>query len=236
MMLEFWAGFGGLIAYFIICATGALLLRRRVAMPAEVFRKTLHLILLGSIFILTYAFAQWQLSALAALTFAAAVFPVLTLGERIPGYSKLLTERKRGEIKRSLVVAFGMFAVMIGVGWGWLGEKYLTIASVLTWGLGDAAAALIGQRFGRHAITGRLVEGRKSLEGTLAMFAVSFLTVLAVLLANGPVPWYGYAPISALAAAACAAVELYTRGGMDTLTCPLAVAAVLIPLTQWVRV
>jgi len=31
-------------------------------------------------------------------------------------------------------------------------------------------------------------------------------------------------------AAVCAVVELYTKAGMDTVTCPLAAAAVMIPL------
>lgn len=230
MLLEFLAGYGVLMGYFIFCAAVALLLRKFVAVPVEVFRKILHFILLGSIFVLTDAFQTWRISAVASLTFIAMVFPALALAERVPGYSERLTERKRGEIKRSLVVVFGMFAGLICVCWGWLGEKYLVIASVLSWGLGDAAAALVGKRFGRHCIRGRLVEGCKSLEGTLAMFAVSFFTVMAVLLANSTMPWYGYALVSTLTAAICAVVELYTKDGMDTLTCPFAAAAVLIPL------
>ena len=230
MLNQFLAGYGALTGYFALCAAAALLMRRLIAVPAEVFRKTLHFILLGSIFVLTEAFLVWWISALASVTFIAMVFPLLALAEHIPGYSALLTERKDGEIKRSLVVVFGMFVVVISVCWGWLGEKYLVLASVLSWGLGDAAAALVGKRFGRHCIRGRMVEGCKSVEGTLAMFGVSFLTVLAVLLANSTMPWYSYAPVSALTAAICAVVELYTKDGMDTLTCPFASAAVLIPL------
>ncbi|MDD3654840.1 MAG: hypothetical protein PHO01_11810 [Desulfotomaculaceae bacterium] len=162
----------------------------------------------------------------------AMVFPILAFAERIPGYAELLIERKRGEIKNSLVVVFIMFAVLICVCWGWQGEKYLVIASVFAWGLGDAAAALVGKRFGRHYIEGKLVEGRKSLEGTLAMFVVSFVSVLIVLLANGTVEWYGYVPIAAVTAAVCAVVELYTKGGMDTITCPFAAAAIMIPLVR----
>ncbi|NMB95501.1 MAG: phosphatidate cytidylyltransferase, partial [Clostridiaceae bacterium] len=109
---------------------------------------------------------------------------------------------------------------------------YLVIASVLAWGLGDAAAALVGKRFGRHFIVGKLIEGRKSLEGTLAMFAVSFVSVIVVLIAYGAVKWYGYAPIAIITAAVCAVVELYTKNGMDTLTCPLAAAATMIPLVR----
>jgi dolichol kinase len=232
MQFEFITGFGILLGYFVVCATGALTLRRFVAVPVEVFRKTLHIILLGSIFVWTYAFQTWWVSAIATVVFVALVFPVLAFAERIPGYSELLTERKCGEIKSSLVVVFGMFAVLICVCWGWLGEKYLVIASVLAWGLGDAAAALVGKRFGQHYIVGKLVEGRKSLEGSLAMFVVSFVSVMVVLLANGSVVWYGCILIALVTAAGCAVVELYTKCGMDTVTCPFTAAAILIPLVR----
>ena len=123
---------------------------------------------------------------------------------------------------------FTMLAVLIAVCWGHLGEKYLIVASVFAWGFGDAAAALVGKRFGRRYIQGKLVEGRKTLEGTAAMFAASFLAVLAVLLVYRAVSWYSYVPVAAAVAAVSAVVELYTRDGMDTMTCPLAAALVLI--------
>ena len=143
-MRELAVGFGFLLGYFAICATGALALRRLVKVPAEVFRKTLHIILLGSIFVLVYLFESWWASAAAAVLFIALVFPILVFAEHLPGYSRLLIERKRGEIKRSLIIVFFMFAAIICVCWGLLGERYLVIASVLAWGLGDAAAALAG--------------------------------------------------------------------------------------------
>jgi dolichol kinase len=231
MYSEFFQGFGLCILYYLVFASGALLLRRFVTVPKEVFRKTLHMIMLGSIFVWTYAFHTWWIAALSTLLFIAALYPVLLLAERfLPGYSNLLTERKTGELKTSLVVAFGMFAILITVCWGLLGERYLVIASVLAWGLGDAAAALVGKRFGRHHVEGKMIEGRKSIEGTLAMFVVSFIAVLTVLLIKGSVQWFGYIPVAVLTAIACAAVELFTKNGMDTITCPLAAATVLIPL------
>ncbi|GAE88839.1 diacylglycerol/polyprenol kinase family protein [Acetivibrio straminisolvens] len=232
MFLEFIKGYGMLLSYFAVCASSALVLRRFVPMPDELFRKILHMILLGSIFGWIYAFETWWVSAIAAIVFILMVFPILAFAERIPGYSKLLIERKKGEIKRSLIVVFVMFAILICLCWGWLGERYLVLASVLAWGLGDAAAALVGKRFGRHFIRGRLVEGCKSLEGTFAMFVVSFISVMIVLMVHGKVVRYACIPISAATSAVCAVVELYTKNGMDTLTCPLAAAAVLIPLVQ----
>lgn len=74
------------------------------------------------------------------------------------------------------------------------------------------------------------MEGRKSLEGTVAMFVVSFTAIMIVLVVYGVLPWYAYAPTAAVTAGVCAVVELYTRNGMDTITCPLAAVSVLIPL------
>ncbi|NLO35366.1 MAG: phosphatidate cytidylyltransferase [Clostridiaceae bacterium] len=229
-MIEFFRGLGIISGYFILCATAALLLRRVIRMPTEVFRKLLHIILLCSLFVWVYAFQTWWISSLAALAFVAIVFPLLSLAEKADGYSKLLTERKSGEIKRSLVLVFVMFAVLNSVCWGWLGQSWLVLACVCAWGFGDAAAALVGKKYGKRYLEGKLIEGRKSIEGTLAMFAVSFVAVLIVVLINASVTWYAGLAIAAVTAAASAVVELYTRHGMDTVTCPFAAMAVLLPL------
>jgi phytol kinase len=228
--LAFLLGFGTLILYFV-CGAGALLaVRHFTTIPRELFRKMLHILLLGSVLIFVYAFDSWQHSAAAAVTFMAVVYPVLAIGERITDFSELLIERKPGEIKRSLIAVFSTFGVLIWICWGELGQRYLVLASVFGWGLGDAAAALVGQRFGRHFIEGKWVEGRKSMEGSLAMFGASFVGILAVLHLTGPANWSVHLPVAVLAAAVCALVELYTKNGMDTVTCPLAAAAMMIML------
>ncbi|NMB19557.1 MAG: phosphatidate cytidylyltransferase [Firmicutes bacterium] len=223
-------GLGMIILYYLVLAGLAITIKQFVKIPKEVFRKTLHLILLGSLFGWIYAFETWFIAFGAVLGFLIVVYPILHLAERFRGYSELLVERNRGEIKRSLVAVCLMLAILIAVCWGLFGQKYLVIAAVSAWGLGDAAAALVGKRFGKRHIEGRYVEGKKSLEGTLAMFVVSFLSVLAVLVAYRALKWHGYVPVSLITATVSSTVELYTKGGMDTLTCPLAAASVLIPL------
>ena len=230
MIIEFFKGLGILIGYFILCASAALLLRRFVSVPKEVFRKVLHTILLFSLFAWLYAFSTWWVSVLAVLTFVAIVFPLLSLAERFEGYSELLTERKRGEVKRSLVTVFLMFAAIISICWGYIGQKWLVFACVFAWGFGDSAAALVGKKFGKHILQGKLIEGNKSLEGTAAMFVVSLLTVLLIMFLRGNGAWYDHVLIAFLAAVASAVVELYTLNGMDTITCPFAAAAVILPL------
>lgn len=229
-MIEFLHGFGILCGYFLVCASSALLLRHFVRIPSEVFRKLLHIILLCSLFVWIYVFQTWWIASLTALVFVAIIYPLLSLAEKLNCYSELLTERKSGEIKRSLILVFSMFAALNSICWGWLGKRWLVLACICAWGFGDAAAALIGKKYGRHYLEGKLIEGRKSIEGTFAMFTVSFVSVFIVLLIKGNVAWHISLIIAALAAAASAVVELYTRNGMDTITCPFAAAAVILPL------
>lgn len=229
-MEEVIRSFGAVILYFVVAASSALVLRKLTAVPDEVFRKLLHMILLGSLAVWVAVFDTWYLAALTAIIFAVAVYPLLALAERIKGYSRLLTERKSGEIKQSLLVVFTMFAVVVCVCWGWLGDRMLALASIHAWGFGDAAAALIGKRFGKHPLQWKKIDGRKSAEGTFAMFAVSFVSVLVLLCLQGRMPWYGICLTALVTALVSAVVELYTPGGMDTITCPLAAMTVLLPL------
>lgn len=229
-MQEFLRGFGSLIAYFLAAVIVALLLRKNITMHKEVFRKLLHLILLLSLPVTVYAFDTWWLSALTPLIFAVLALPILLAAERIEGFSKLLVERKKHEIVHSLILAFGMFSLMIALCWGLFGERLLVFACIYAWGFGDAAAALVGKRFGKKKLNGPMIEGTKSAEGTMAMFLVSFASVMLILLIRGDLSPTACLVISLLTAAVSALVELFTKNGNDTITCPLAAAATILPL------
>lgn len=229
-MIPFIQGFGILAGYYIVCASLALILRRLIKIPTEVFRKTLHTIFICSMFVWLYAFPNWWMASLAAILFIAMVYPILSVAEKWPGYSNLLTERHGGELKNSLLLVFIMFTILNALCWGLLGQRWLVIACICAWGFGDAAAALIGKKYGKHYLEGKYIEGRKSVEGTFAMFTVSFLSVLIVLISFANLPWFISLLIAFLTAAVSAFVELFTRKGMDTVTCPFAAAAVLLPL------
>ena len=233
MINKFLYGFIILLVYLLLAASLAMLARKLLRMPRELFRKTLHLVLLFSLPVFLYAFPTWLLSALAAISFAAAIYPILAFGERFDGYSELLTQRKDGEIKRSLMLVFLMFAVIIGICWGWLGDRMLAVACIYAWGFGDGAAALVGKRFGRHYLQSRMIEGRKSLGGTLAMFIVSFFSVFIIMMFRGGLNWQHCFVIALAAGAVSALVELFTLGGFDTITCPMAAASIIIPLTVY---
>lgn len=213
MAAEFSPGLAILIACNAVFVSPGLLLRALVPMHPELFRKILRLIMLFPLLILIYAFDAWWLAVLCALAFIVLVFPILALFARIKGFSRSMVERKKHELRGSLIPAFSMFAIMITVCRGLLGERLLALACIYAWGFGDAAAALVGKRFGKHPLQGRMIEGRKSVEGTLAMLIVSLISVFTILLIRGGLDWLICLIISAAAASASAAVELYIKTG-----------------------
>ena len=62
------------------------------------------------------------------------------------------------------------------------------------------------------------------------MFAMSCISVFAILMARGGLPVLACVVISLLVGAVSATVELFSKDGNDTVFCPLAAMAILVPL------
>lgn len=227
-MQDFLLGTAYTCLYIIALFIPALLIRKFTNIGREAFRKLLHCIALGSILCYVYAFPRWHLAVLFCLSFALLAYPLLKFLESFPFYARLMNERKKGEVKNSLIVVFLMFAIVLSLCWGYWGDKLLAVASVFAWGFGDAAAALVGQRWGRHKIPG----SKKSWEGSFSMFALSLISVFAVLMVRGGLSWSACFLTAFVTAFVSAAAELFTPGGYDTITCPLSAMAVLLPMVH----
>lgn len=98
-------------------------------------------------------------------------------------------------------------------------SKALFVASLmpLTWG--DSFAAIVGRRWGRHRYT--VAGATRSWEGTLAMLALSFVSVALALLAFG---WPADSALlyAVLMAVVAALAEAVSPAGLDNLTIPAA--------------
>lgn len=218
------------LIYFVAAAGIAISCRLIFSIPEEIFRKTLHFILLGSFLIFIISFPTWQITALAAIIFEVLIFPILAFLERFQKYSEFTTERNPGELKKSLMLVYTMFAIVIAICWGGFQDKHLALASLYAWGIGDAFAALIGKKYGRHKIDAPKLDGKKSYEGTITMFFVSFVTVLIILIHRGGLGLVPCVIISLLVAAVSSISELYSKDGNDTVICPLSAMVTLLPL------
>lgn len=231
-MGELLHGILALLIYTVIAAGSALTCRVLIRIPDELFRKWLHCILLGFLLVFVFCFKTWWISVLTIIGFAVPIYPVLFFLERFRKFSEMTSERKTGELKASLLLVFGMFAVIISICWGWLEDRYLVLASVYAWGFGDAAAALVGKKWGKHKIHLPFADKNKSWEGSIAMFLTSLVSVTIVLLLRGDLSTAGYIVIPVVTALISALAELCSKNGYDTAICPISAMVVLIPLVH----
>lgn len=116
------------------------------------------------------------------------------------------------------------FALLILVLWP-LGGRAASVAGLYAMGFGDAAASIVGRRWGRHRY--RLGPVVKSWEGTGALLAAAFVFIL---LGTWPVLGHPAPAASALAAVTAGAAEAPAGRGLDNLTVPIAAALVFLVL------
>ena len=231
-MEAFFHGTAIFFAFVIPAAVIIFTFRALVKIPDELFRKILHFILLGAYIPLCFGFETWWMAAALTAVFAIVLYPILTLASRIPGFTKFTTQRKEGEFISSMVLALATMAISVSLCWGVFGDRYLVLACVYAWGVGDAFAALIGKQFGKHKTKLPFADPRKSWEGSAAMFLSAVLSVLVVLLVRGGLGFGACLFVSLLAATATTYMELITKDGLDTITCPAVAMAVILPLIK----
>lgn len=115
------------------------------------------------------------------------------------------------------------FVLLILALWGAEDGRRAIAAGILVLAWGDAAAALVGLRFGRHRY--RVGSGWRSWEGSAAMLGFSVLGIAAAGWAVGPAPFRpGVALVGAVVATA---LEASSRRGLDNLLVPLGTSLLL---------
>lgn len=221
------------IGLYIIPAVSIMLIARKVLkVPDELFRKILHFILLGAYVPFLFGFQTWWISAGVIGSLVLILYPLLSLAAKIPAFSSFVNERKEGEFKSSMILALGMMVVSISICWGIFDDRYLVLASVYAWGVGDAFAALVGKKFGKNKVRWKYADSHKSVEGSIAMFLTSAFSVAVVLLLRGGLNIFVCILIAVISALACTLVELCTKDGFDTVSCPMVAMVIIIPLVR----
>ena len=200
--------------------------------PSFVFRKLLHILAFSSFAVVVLSAREWRGATILAILIAVLIFPILSLLENEPWYERLFVQKSKGEIKRSMLMLFFMYAALIAVGWGIFGKPGVVACAILMWGVGDAAAALVGIPFGKHKVKLRGTDGKKSWEGSAAMLIVSFAAGLCMLLILQETGIPKGLLTAGLGALFGTLTELFSPSEWDTVTVPTAITAVLLLMIQ----
>ncbi len=197
------------------------LLRQYLQWPGEFTRKFVHILVGVMMF-----FIPILLQSSLPMVLIAAVFTIVNW----------VTVRKQllpamNDARESYGTAYYPFAFLILVLFAWPDHIIIIIIAMLVLALADTAAAIVGESLPsphKFSLTG----DEKSLEGSLAMWVVSFL-VIATLLYFPPYQIFSGLALStalgyaALTATIATAAETLSRKGSDNLIVPLSVALVI---------
>lgn len=197
------------LAYIGLLAVIGFVLYRYLKVKAEGVRKFIHIMTSLWIFLVEYKIANSYLKLLGPF-----LFIFINGVFSFSGLSSILGMNDRRRDNGLIYYPLSIFILVLVQNLGYLNRDSV-IAAVLVMGFGDGFAALVGTRFGKSKY---LVYGKykKSKEGTLTMFLVSF----AVICMFTDLHIY-YALLVAFVAAL---LENITPLGLDNLSVPLSVA------------
>ena len=219
-----------LVLHFGVLAVSIILLNKKIGLPSERYRKLLHLVSVFSIMPIVVPSSSWVASMLVCLLFMALAY----VGAKKTKLEDTvdMTQRKSGEQQRSMLLLYGTYAVVIFFAWGVFSQKWAAVLSIIAWGIGDCVAALAGKKFGKHKISGPMIEGTKSLEGSVGMFLTTFASVFLLYSRHTVLSNIWFVVLVCFWIAVFSSLtELFSKNGMDTVTCPLVSMVGFIILT-----
>ncbi|MEI7667542.1 MAG: hypothetical protein WCI62_00925 [Erysipelotrichaceae bacterium] len=203
----------GLISAFIYIFVIILISTRLVKYPYESSRIFVHIMAANAWFIGIFLIKDYWFAFSIPVFFI--IFTTLNIiFDWVPALNSKIRYKSLGNIYYVCSVAlltlltFNLNRFQIAGGLG-----------IMVMAYGDGFASLIGQRFGSHTYT--IFKGKKSLEGSLTMFVVSVLAIIAYLaIVQFSLNWYVIIVIAAVATV----VEGISPYGLDNIFVPLIVA------------
>ncbi len=214
-MLNPWLGMCLVVSMFAVQMVGLGAYRRSHPMDPELVRKLLHIGMGLVTLSLPWLFATaWPvlLLTVAFTLFLTSLRLSRRLQQLLGGVIDGVARQSIGEIY--FPVAVGSLFLLSG------GDPLLYSTPLLILALADAAAALIGKRYGRLRYA--TVDGEKSIEGSVAFLIVAFLCVQIMVNALADRGHAESLVIAATAALILTLVEAIAWRGLDNLLVPLA--------------
>ncbi len=204
-------------------------------------RKILHISIGNVVFLLWLLTSPWTALAVAGsfVAFSLLITPrALGLlrgafgdrgGGRLRGAGRRAVDRLAAISVSGAGNEFGLVYYCIAftvLAFAFYDRPVVVAAGILPLAYGDGMGALVGLRYGAHGY--RLID-RKSVEGSLAVFAASAVAVLVGLAFYG-IPWPQAAGIALALGAITAVVEAAAPWGLDNLAIPACAVATFLLL------
>ena len=136
-----------------------------------------------------------------------------------------------GTERKSYGTVFYPLAVLILVSLFWRTHRTVMMISFLILALADAGAAIVGENLKKPHIF-RWSSDKKSIEGSVVMFFISFCVVFFILpliesMEGVDITWHHAAGIASVTAVISTVLEALSSKGSDNLTSPLGAAFIL---------
>ena len=221
----------GVLTFFLLFFE---ILIRKFSISGFVLRKVLHFSLGVILFFIPVCFTTNFYPVLLGLIFLVVNGAGIHFGlfRIFHGKSRNTVQGKKEPTSYGPVVlpiAFVILALFF-----WESHAWIMRTAILVAGIGDSLAALVGGSLGKVHIES-LTKGRKTVEGSLTMFATSFLLLVACFFVFKDVfneglaaaPWFQLVALALLLALIATAVEALVSYGFDNFFIPLAVSYVL---------
>lgn len=202
----------------------ATILQISLRLPRDFTRKLVHIGAGMWIFGLYFLFDTWYWG----------VFPIATyiIFNFISYKFKLIKAMDLSDSSPGTVYFVISITVLLSCFWP-RGEFWIAAAGIMAMTWGDAFAAIIGRRYGKHIYK---VGGshQRSFEGSAAMFGFSFGAILLVLaLMSSGLDGLEIFTFSLILAALATFLEAISLRGLDNLTVPLGSSLLLFGLANW---
>lgn len=210
------------LIYFVVFTPFISYLLKKIGFPIDVCRKSTHIFFGLSSYLATLAFQNWY----------ASIIPYLLLGvfgnlafliTPIKNWYVNSMDRSDGSgLQRQATIMPLAFISLIVICWGVGQAKEYFVLGIVSWAVSDAAASLVGKKWGRRHFKFSNKVHSKTLEGSIAMFIGASLSIQVVSFLYGS--WDLSTVIIGLVIAFLATVvELVSTSGFDNLTVSLVI-------------
>lgn len=216
-----WQTVGYFFALLILLLGVSEFTARRFKLPQEFSRKSVHIVV--GLLVVVFSINIQAMQPITFLSFLFTIINAIVL--------KFDLMPSMGSERKSYGTIFYPFTILISAIFLWDHFKVIFLILVLVLALADAIAAMVGQNW-KNPKPLIILRDKKTIPGTLAMWAASSVIIYALLLWYGITPTYNPVIVAILSGLFIAAAEMVSIDGSDNISIGIATIIILLVFTD----